>query len=219
MARIRSIHPDACLSEKLDACSDAAERCYWRLQPHCDDEGRANDDARILRSLMFPVREHLPSREVDGWLQELHDRGLIVRYEVGGKRYLQVVRWSDYQKPQHPVASKLPAPLDGARSPHEGSGDVALGEGVGEGVGEGGRKRRPQPAFEPSESHREYATKHHLDLTEERDSWVLWCEANGKTYDKLNAGFSTWLRKAVEFGRGNGTSANGHVTADELASW
>lgn len=154
MARIRSIHYNACKSEKLDAASPEAERAYWRLLPHCDDEGRAEDDARNLRSLMFPVHEPpLPASTVDAWLQELHDLGLVVRYVVDGRRFLEVTRWSDFQKPQHPKPSDLPPPHDEDRTSHEDdstshetSGRVVLGEGegegegvvVGEGVGAGG---------------------------------------------------------------------------------
>ena len=111
MSRIRSIHFNACKSEKLQAASAEAERCYWRLLPHCDDEGRAEDDPRNLRSEMFPIAEPpLPADVVDGWLEELCKLELIVRYEINGKRYLQVTRWHDYQKPQHPKESVIPPP-------------------------------------------------------------------------------------------------------------
>ncbi len=145
MPRIRSIHFDACKSDKLQAASAEAERCYWRLLPHCDDAGRAEDDTRALRSEMFKVAEPpLPASVVDAWLQELHEIGLIVRYVVGGKRYLVVMNWHDYQKPQHPKPSVLPPPPDDAgplMTPHDedaetvpvvGGGEVAVG---GEGVG------------------------------------------------------------------------------------
>lgn len=146
MARIRSIHYNACKSEKLQAASAEAERCYWRLLPHCDDEGRAEDDARNLRSLMFPIAEPpLPAETVDAWLWELHELGLLIRYEVDGKRYLQVTRWHDFQKPQHAKDSILPEPSVPLTKPHEPSPEsapvvvVGGGEVVGVGDGEGAR--------------------------------------------------------------------------------
>jgi hypothetical protein len=179
MARIRSIHYNACKSEKLDAASAEAERCYWRLLPHCDDEGRAEDDSRNLRSLMFPVAEPpLPAQMVDGWLGELHDLGLIVRYTVDGRGYLQVTRWADFQKPQHPKASDFPTIPEDFSTPHESSGSGVPGVGEGEGEGEGERSVElalvPQAALRPSLEERVFcewqtATNHpNAKLTEDR---------------------------------------------------
>lgn len=142
MARIRSVHPDALKSDKLAACSAEAERCYWRLQPLCDDAGRAEDDPVLLAATMFPKREDIVGVNLDAWLGELHDRGLIVRYEVDGNRYLTVVRWDDYQKPQKKVESRLPPLPEGYATPtrplQEGvSTEVGGGGGVGGVVGEG----------------------------------------------------------------------------------
>lgn len=141
MARIRSIHPDACKSEKLQASSPEAERVYWRLQPHCDDEGRAEDDPRLLRAAMFPLWETLRSAKVDAWLEELNVSGLVVRYEVGGKRYLQVVHFDVYQKPQKATASKLPPVPDTYATttrplPDNSRQELGVGEGVGDPYGE-----------------------------------------------------------------------------------
>jgi hypothetical protein len=210
MPRIRSIHYDACKSDKLQAASAEAERCYWRLLPFCDDEGRAEDDVRSLRSLMFQVAEPpLPAELVDQWLEELNRLGLIVRYEVGGCRYLAVTRWADYQKPQKKTDSKLPPVPDSYAMPPV---VVYPGEGVGEGDGEG-RRRRPPKDFAPTDEHRAFAAKNGLDVQSECDHWIEHCAAKGTRYVNLNMGFSTWLRNAVNFGRGS----NGQVKADELA--
>lgn len=67
-----------------------------------------------------------------------------------------------------------------------------------------GTRRRASPSmdFAPTDEHRVYATEHGLSLEDERVRWVTHCEANGKTYQRLNAGFTTWLHHAVDFGRG-----------------
>ena len=64
------------------------------------------------------------------------------------------------------------------------------------------RKRRPLRSFMPSAEHEKYAAEHGLALADELEGWLDWCEANGKTYESMNAGFATWLRQAVRFGRG-----------------
>lgn len=66
----------------------------------------------------------------------------------------------------------------------------------------------PQADFLPTDAHCDYAKAHGLSLGDERDHWLDWCEANGRTYSNLNAGFSTWLRQAVAYGRGGAPVAS-----------
>lgn len=108
MARIRSIYPEAWRSRKLALLSDAAERCWWRLQPACDDHGRAEDEPDVFASELYKVMRHVTPEDVDGWLWEMAEAGLIERYEVYGTHYLEVVRWSDFQHPQRAKKSAIP---------------------------------------------------------------------------------------------------------------
>lgn len=145
MPRIRSIHPDALESEKLAETSAEGERLYWRLSTHCDDEGRCKDDPVILAAFLFPRSPEIDGPVIDRWLTELHERGLIVRYEAEGRRLLAVTRWSDYQKPNRPTGSKLPAPpcdevpahepLSELESPTQGEGNAVVGVVGGDGEG------------------------------------------------------------------------------------
>jgi hypothetical protein len=64
------------------------------------------------------------------------------------------------------------------------------------------RKQRPVENFEPNDRHRAFALEKGLSLEEERVGWLDWCAANGRLYDDVDRGFSTWLRQAVTFGRG-----------------
>jgi len=153
MPRIRSIHPEACTSEKLAHTSGNAERCYWRLQTHCDDAGRCEDHPRLIWAALFPLHDDVLPRDVDEWLAELDKVGLIVRYEVEGRSFLEVVAFTEKQKPRHPSPSKIPDPPEPRGSSTadrrngtaerdetpEGDGGVGVGEGVGS----------PQPAAEP----------------------------------------------------------------------
>jgi hypothetical protein len=105
--RIRSIHHAALQSRKLAALSGDAERCWWRLQCACDDDGRVEDDPEVLASLLFQVMRSVTEEQVDGWLAEMADLGLIVRYEVDGRACLAVVDWHDKQKPRRPQSVRL----------------------------------------------------------------------------------------------------------------
>lgn len=116
MARIRSIHFNACGSNKLADLSDGAERLWWRMQGHCDDEGRLEDDPRLIRAAAVPLLDW-SIELVDEYLTEMATAGLIVRYQADDHRVLQVVQWSTYQHPQKPRPSRWPAAPNGTK-PH-----------------------------------------------------------------------------------------------------
>lgn len=108
MAKIRSISPNACESVRLGQISDGAERLYWRLQTHCDDAGRAADDPRVIWGQCCIQIEAWTPATVDQHLAELHEIGLIVRYQADGRRYLEVDQFTRFQHPKRPTPSKLP---------------------------------------------------------------------------------------------------------------
>lgn len=78
------------------------------------------------------------------------------------------------------------------------------------------RKRRsgPPPDFQPTDSHQAFALEQGLDLDRERAHWLAHCEAKGVKYERVNAGFTTWMHQAVGFGRGGKPVA----TLEELAT-
>ena len=77
------------------------------------------------------------------------------------------------------------------------------------------RSYSPSEDFTPTDAHCEYARQHGLVVDSERDHWLDWCTANGRKYKNLNAGFSTWLRQAVGFGRGGAPIAALDEIVDE----
>ena len=132
MPRIRSVHPDLCDDETLAEVSAYSERTFIRLWTHLDDKGRGADNAKLWKGKLYPLHDDVTSERVERDLAELAACGLLIRYEVDGKRYLcaKPETWAKYQKPQHPTPSKLPPPQEpsrDSRSPHE----VSPGSGVG----------------------------------------------------------------------------------------
>lgn len=150
MPRIRSIHPDACDSEKLATLSDSAERTFFRLLTHTDDEGRGEDRPKLLAAKIYPLNDDKNADTIDRDLDELKTVGLVVRYVVEGKGYYCIPTFRDWQNPRHPTASKLPSPDDAHPEPdapptgvrgistadrRKAPAGVGVGEGGGEGVG------------------------------------------------------------------------------------
>lgn len=152
MARIRSVHPSICESEDMVDVPAEVERTFVRLWTHCDDEGRAKDNPRLIKAALYPLLDDMTAATVDEHLEELAKRDLIVRYEVDGVAYLAIPSWSRWQHPQKKRTSDIPAPPESTDLPLRDEGDSGrvvvadesgpvVGEGVG--VGEGDEDHRP----------------------------------------------------------------------------
>ncbi|EKX65187.1 glycoside hydrolase family protein [Streptomyces ipomoeae] len=109
MARIRTIKPEAFVSESLAAVSLTAERTFLGLLTQADDQGRHRDHAAIIAGQLWVLRpEHTPS-DVETDLAQLADAGLVCRYKgPDDKRYLHIVTWQQHQKINRPSKSRLP---------------------------------------------------------------------------------------------------------------
>ncbi|MFI6548194.1 hypothetical protein ACIBO9_33610 [Streptomyces prunicolor] len=109
MARIRTIKPEAFVSESLAAVSLTAERTFFGLLTQADDQGRHRDHAAIIAGQLWVLRpDHTPS-DVETDLAQLADAGLICRFTgPDDKRYLHVVTWHQHQKINRPSLSRLP---------------------------------------------------------------------------------------------------------------
>lgn len=122
MARIRSIKPEFFTSLTIGALSPLARLTFIGLWTHVDDDGRTIDDTRLIRAAVWPLDDRSLA-EVDKDLAQLSDAGLLVRYEVDGRRYLAVSSWEEHQRVSHPKPSRYPAPPLDSRNPPEPSGN------------------------------------------------------------------------------------------------
>ncbi len=145
MPRTRLINPAASLDEDVAALSIWARHLWAYLPCHADREGRLKDSAFMLKASIFPA----DTIDVDALIGELAATDMVVRYQVDGKRYLQIRNFAKYQSPhKNEVPSDIPpVPLaklperssnyPSARShpvsdpdPVSGSGDDPVGESV-----------------------------------------------------------------------------------------
>ena len=76
----------------------------WTL---ADRDGRLEDRPARIRVEVFPYEDHV---DVERLLAILADRGFVVRYTVGGRRYLWIPTFLEHQRPHfRESASQLPA--------------------------------------------------------------------------------------------------------------
>lgn len=96
-------------SARVSALTAEAERLYTRLMLVVDDYGRIEADARLLVSKCFPLRSRdIRDDQLEKWLSETAAIGLVLLYQAGGKRYLQVQNFGQRVR----SASKCPDPLE-----------------------------------------------------------------------------------------------------------
>lgn len=107
----RILRESICTSQTIEGLSWFEEVCFYRLIVQCDDFGRLDARVPILRSKLFPLKENLDRETIEAAMQALADAGLIERYECGGKPYLQLVTWGQYQRVRN-QRSKYPSPED-----------------------------------------------------------------------------------------------------------
>lgn len=116
MPRIRTIKPDAFLSESLSDVPRGTRWTFAGLWTYADDAGRARDDARLIKAALYPLDDDVTLADVSHDLELLEGIGGICRYVVEGRRYLHMPKWH-HQKINRPTPAKSPpCPL------HEGGG-------------------------------------------------------------------------------------------------
>jgi hypothetical protein len=123
MARIRTIKPEFWSDEKVVECSLNARLLFIGLWNFSDDAGRIEDSPRQIKMKVYPG-DDFTAAEIDGMLRELSENGLILRYIVENKQYIQIKGWR-HQVISKPQASKLPGPVEGHSrnapgKPHDG---------------------------------------------------------------------------------------------------
>lgn len=144
MPRIRSIKPAFFSDERMAELPRDVRLTFLGLISHADDEGRLKGDVRLIKAQIWPLDDDIDLSTIESHLGMLADgaAGRIQRYEVNGRRYIQVRNFARHQYIQKKKASELPAPPP-VSSPYN-TDPVRLreqyrGEGIQEGIQEAER--------------------------------------------------------------------------------
>lgn len=142
MARIRNIKPEFFTSEAVSALPLRARLTWIGLWTHCDNHGRARDNVKLIKAAVWPL-DNVSLRDIEEDLATLAEQGRIVRYEVDGKRYLEVTNWGEHQYGAFKGPAKCPGPDGAVRLNSDGSKP---------GLDESGRPTTADPVDNPGES-------------------------------------------------------------------
>lgn len=126
MPRIRTIKPDFFISETVTALDFRTRLTWIGLWTHCDDYGRHKDNVKLIKAAVWPL-DAVSLRDVADDLDALVIAGLLYRYEVDGKTYLQVTNWDEHQRVDRPSKTTLPAPTEESVI-HRPPADVSAGQ-------------------------------------------------------------------------------------------
>lgn len=149
MARIRTVKPEFWVSEQVVECSPIARLLFIGMWNFCDDYGIHPASARTLKMEIFPG-DDFTTDQVQEFVNEIIDAGLIDSYVVDGKGYWQVTGWH-HQKIEKPT-SKYPRPQKSTSDPprlpdNSPSGQRAVGDpSTTEGKGREGKGEDINPA-------------------------------------------------------------------------
>lgn len=82
-------------SEAVDQLSWAAECLFIRLIMKADDFGRFHGNPKLLKSLLFPLKDGLRDADISRWIAECETAGLIRVYtdKVSGKPFVEIRKY------------------------------------------------------------------------------------------------------------------------------
>ena len=83
----RIIKESICRSEEIDSLSWFEEVLFYRLIVTCDDFGRYDGRAKIIKGSCFPLKD-ITEKDIDKALGRLSAVGLVRVYEAQGRPYL-----------------------------------------------------------------------------------------------------------------------------------
>jgi hypothetical protein len=178
--RIRGTKPEFWKSRRIASVSWDARLVLKGLESYVDDNGVGVDDIELIVTDVFPRDMFANPREtvarVSEAITELHQAGLVHRYEARGDQLLYISFWESAQRIDKPGKGRNPRPdgtfdykeseiRESVASPPETLAPVT-GEQRNRGTGEQGKKTCPAPQDEFIDWYLEYPRKESKGVAE-----------------------------------------------------
>lgn len=110
MARTRNIKPGFFDNDELGALTPLTRLLFIGLWCIADREGRLGDRPRRIKKTLLGY-DDVTTDETSGMLQQLHDKGFIIRYKANDEDYIQIVNFTKHQNPHMKEKdSEIPPP-------------------------------------------------------------------------------------------------------------
>lgn len=105
----RIIKESICTSDSIDQLGWFEEVLFYRLIVNCDDFGRFDGRAAVVKNRLFPLKDNLTLKNVESAINKLARVGLVTPYTSGGKPFLSLPTWNEHQSVRA-KKSKYPEP-------------------------------------------------------------------------------------------------------------
>ncbi len=131
--RMRTIKPGFFRNEDILECEPLARLLFAGLWCAADREGRLEDRPKRLKMDLLPA----DNCDVDALLEQLVRAGMILRYQVAGQRFIQVLTFRKHNNPHHKEAgSRIPPPEGFPITPGPGPSSDDRDENPGQAQGQ-----------------------------------------------------------------------------------
>lgn len=140
MARIRYLKPDFFKDEDIAELPHQLRLFYAGLWCQADRAGRLEDRPQRLKVEIFPYERFDVEKALSILAQPKKNsqKPFLVRYEVSGERFIQILQWSKHQKPHHTERdSEIPGYNNAQLTVKPTLETVRNGDGEGDGKGNG----------------------------------------------------------------------------------
>ena len=107
----RIIKESICTSDSIDNLTWFEEVMFYRLIVNCDDYGRFDGRAAVIKSRLFPLKDNITVKAVEAAINKLVSVELVALYVFEGKPYLHLPTWDSHQQIRA-KRSKYPSPDD-----------------------------------------------------------------------------------------------------------
>jgi len=197
-------------SEPINSLSWQAEVFFTRLIMKVDDFGRFSANPKLLRSLLFPIRDGVRDADIARDLAACEEAGLIAVYESEGKPYLQVEKFGNTPRAK---TSKFPSPASNLQANAsrclQMQANAPVTVTVTECVTETECECVTAPAlglFPSVESARDFARGQHLP-TDAIENWHSnresqgWVKGNGIPITNWQADLRAWIYRDAKEGK------------------
>ena len=110
MAEGRMIKKEIAKSKKIAFLkNEKARSLYFMIYPHVDVSARISADTDDIKAICIPLFGW-NNEDIESALMELHNIGLIILYIIDDRKYLEIVRFHDFQRinKNREAESKIP---------------------------------------------------------------------------------------------------------------
>ena len=105
MARKRMLSPEFFSSAPVNRLPIPAMITFAGLWCYLDDYGRGEDDAALVKAVVWPRRRSQTEAKVAADLDAIEGERLTCRYEASGERLIHIPSWDEHQKISHKTPS------------------------------------------------------------------------------------------------------------------